>query len=330
MTLQWNPKAKCVSVPLVPADAAEGASRTELVILLLLMQDENLMTDWEGRIAELAQRADCTEDDVRAAVQYWRGSGVLRTARTKAASRAKNDETAPQKPQTQRHLPSNDEHTYSGTEVQTLLEENNGSRRKLITECQNILGKIFNATEVNKILHLSDGMGLDNEYILLVFTYCKNHGKKSVHYAEKVALNLYDEGCETPEALAQYLKRKEFAESYEGQIRAAFGLFDRSLTERESKYISAWRTRLSASAELVKAAYDVCVNAKGKVSFAYINSILENWVSQGISTPEQAQKAHEAFLQKQNGQGLSQSSFETDEFLELALRRSQKLANKIK
>ncbi len=334
MYLQWIQKKGTFSVPAAALAAIEGASRAEIVVLLSLAADPALFEDYENRTDELAARADCTVEEVHAAIQFWRGAGVLKLSRSRPSppktEKTGETEGTQDTTQTARHLQTGDMHTYSGEEVARLLDENNGSRRKLIEECQNIAGKLFNSLEINKILHLSDHMGMDNEYILLLFTYCKNRGKTSVHYVEKTALNLYDEGCDDLEKLDEYLKRKEAAESYEGQIRSAFGLGARALTAKEKKYITAWRCDFSMSPDMVRCAYDICIDATGKLSFPYIHTILERWASQKITTPEDAALENKAFRLKQSAQQTAGSSFNTDEFIELALRRSQQLSDSLK
>ena len=58
---------------------------------------------------------------------------------------------------------------------------------------------------------------------------------------------------------------------------------------------------------------------QGKLSYAYMAKILENWHINGIKTLEDAEKSLEEYKGKQK---LQMSSFDTDEFFEAALKRS--------
>lgn len=348
MKLLWNRKNGTIELPRSAASAAECASRAELAVLLLMAAEPDCLADTEGAIPSLAEGADCSEDEVRAAIRFWRGAGVLsldrkrRTAKTEenvtvSASESEVTPTAEKSvpadadaPERKRHLQKADDYVYSGEETERLLEENDGSRRQLLELCQNIAGKVFNTAEVNRILRLSDSVRLDNEYILLIFTYCKNIGKPSVHYAEKTALNLFDEGVDDTEKLKEYLKRREEAQSYEGMIRRVFGIGARALTAREKKLTAHWQEELASPEELVRCAYEICVDATGSVSFPYIDRILTRYAQDGIRTAEQAEKDREAHRAEKQATAEKGASFDTDEFLRLSLERSRQMADTLK
>lgn len=210
---------------------------------------------------------------------------------------------------------------YSGEEMERLLDENNGGRRHLLAMCQEITGRVYNAVEANKVIALSDFLGLSNEHILMLFTYCKKHDKTAVPYIEKMAYNLYDEGVDTYDKLDAYFRRKELYEKTEGKLRSMFGLGERALSSKEKKFVKRWIYEFGFSLEMLQRAYEITVDniKNGAFSFAYMNSVLENWFTNGISTPEQVDAAsEERRRQKQQTEG----SFNTDEFVALALKKS--------
>ena len=55
------------------------------------------------------------------------------------------------------------------------------------------------------------------------------------------------------------------------------------------------------------------------MSYAYMAKILENWHTNGIKTIEDAERSLEEYKGKQK---MSMSTFDTDEFFEAALKRS--------
>jgi DNA replication protein DnaD len=52
---------------------------------------------------------------------------------------------------------------------------------------------------------------------------------------------------------------------------------------------------------------------------AYMSKIIDNWLSSGIKTAEDVEKSQEQYKNKQK---LSMSTFDTDDFFEAALERS--------
>ena len=61
----------------------------------------------------------------------------------------------------------------------------------------------------------------------------------------------------------------------------------RNLVSKEKEYCESWRM-LGLSPELVRAAYERCIEQTGKRSFAYINKVLINWKKSGITNPDEA------------------------------------------
>ncbi|MBR5315016.1 MAG: DnaD domain protein [Clostridia bacterium] len=252
------------------------------------------------------------------ALQFWRGSDVLSVA-GQSTTTAVDLQTSEKKTTLQKNEMPN----YSGEDVAKLFESNT-EIKLLIDECQQIAGKMFNPYETNKIISLYDYIGLSSEYILLLYNYCKNKGKTVVHYVEKTALNLYDEGVDTAEKLQEYIKYKERTDSIKGKVQSIFGINFRSLTKKEGELIEKWSEVWGFGFDVIEYAYELTVNATNKSSLSYANKILENWRIQGITTLEGAKALDEEFKKsKQKAASPSQnSSFDDDEFFEAALKRS--------
>ena len=140
-----------------------------------------------------------------------------------------------------------------------------------------------------------------------------------LHYAEKLAFALYDEGITTGEMLAEELRRRESAADAEGKIRSLFGVGERAFTTKEKKFISAWINDMGYSIEIIQKAYEVTADATGKGSFAYANSVLERWNAAGLRTlPE----IEESYKKGAGGDSPATGSFDTDSFFEAAVKRS--------
>ena len=94
---------------------------------------------------------------------------------------------------------------------------------------------------------------------------------------ETVAIDWADKGIDTFDKAEEYISRLEEIHSNEHKIRSVLGIYDRSLTQTEKKYIKAWTEDLNVSPELVSLAYDKTVENTGKLSWAYMNKILTSW-----------------------------------------------------
>lgn len=200
--------------------------------------------------------------------------------------------------------------------------------RVLVDEAQNILGKMLTHAELNILIGLTDYLGMAEESVLMLLAHCKKMGKTNLRSIEKYAIRLADEGITDPTALENEIRTAEAVHSFEGEVRALFGMKSRALTSRESKMLRAW-VQFGYDIEVVRRAYELTVNATNEPSPAYANAILERWHADGLHTLSEIDASIEAQRNKKEGKGNKKdatttlgNSFDTDDFFEAALRRS--------
>ena len=350
-----------IAIPGAAYEHLDRASASDVKVLwALCAHPETCATlDSEETVSALADAASCTEDEVRAAVAFWRGTGVIdmsdsrkkrRTTEkavvvsdekgndTDAPEKSKSAATTPvkneeekQEPAVKKPLRRDELPKYTTVELTALLEERRDAA-DFINECQNVWGRIFNTHEVNVILGLSDYRGLDFEYILTLLAYCKKTQeekglRKSLHYVESTSFGLYDDGVCDIVSLHERLKQMDMMAQTEGKLRQLFGMGARALTPKEKKCFSTWLYEYKFDIDIIKLAYNVTVDAKGSPSIAYVNSVLANWNRDGLRTADAIEKAQEEFKAAKNKTGKKSGdsesgSFDTDDFFNAALRRS--------
>lgn len=319
---------------LLPKDSLierlEECSETEIKTLILVYSGkftENGVFSEKGA----AEFLGVSESEVTGALQFWRGAGMLRSGRRKKAAEPDKAADSPAKensdaPKDERIKTKEIEiPQYSGIEIDRLFREN-AELKSFIDTCQNVAGKIFNALELNKILALYDYFRIPPDFIAQLLSYNVSKGKRSIHYLEKTALDLNSRDINTVEALEEYIKQQEIYNGKTGKIREIFGTGARALTPFEKECVFRWTTTWEMPYDLISYAYELTVNATAKPSFSYANSILERWHSSGIKTLEKAKEdsmIYKAAHDKKNaGSPSDNSSFDTDEFFEAALKRS--------
>ncbi len=286
-------------------------------------------------IKKLSKLISCTESDVKDAISFWRGAGIIEVldGEAKTEFEVKNDAqvTAPKRSekmsptveekggeQEKKLKKSNELPRYTSEELAVILESREDIV-SLINESQNIIGKVFNLKEISVIIGLIDYLGLDSEYVLILLTYCVSIDKKSLHYIESTAFSLYDAGVTEPAQLTEEIRRRELAASSEGQIRKIFGIGTRAFTSKEKKFIYSWLNDMRYTVEIITRAYEVSANATGKASFPYTNAVLERWNSENLRTLEEIEAADK---KNQESAANDSSSFDTDDFFAAAVRRS--------
>ena len=332
-----------VVLPKKAAEVALTAEKSDLAVLIALLSDASLCQGYDpkGSVQELARASACTEDEVRAAIAFWRGAGVLsisadKKKREQVANSVKQSELDPAKQSTPAPeasgavlLKKTDElPKYTTAELGNLLEAR-PETEALLQECQNLFGKLFSTHEVNIVLGLTDYLGLDTEYVLILVThycqYCKNLDKRpSVRGLEKLAISLYDRGITDMGALQEELLREEELQRTERKLRTLFGIGARALTAKEKRMFSDWLHTYGFDMEMITLAFEVGADASTDVNVSYVNSILSRWHAEKICTPADVQAEKEAHdAKKAKGKATEQGgSFDTDDFFDAAMRKS--------
>lgn len=319
----------------VPAAALSQLSRADgdaVKLLLYLISTPNPTRE------KAAAACGCSVSAVDEALAFWCGAGLLDAERVKKEPTKKDKsqitDTEPAK-QPATNVQVVDSATPSGkaalsadalphytTEELTALLQSRKELCHLLDECARVFGKVFNTYEVNTLLGLIDYLNLDGEYVLLLLAYCARMGKKTIRYAQRMALSLYDDGVTDVATLQECLKQREEYETAEHQIRTLFGMRSRALTAKEKKMLHAWLDDYHYGLDIITHAYELTVDATGNASVPYANSILERWNSEKLRTLEDIQAADAARGKGSTKEPAPGNSFDTDDFFTAALQRS--------
>ena len=155
----------------------------------------------------------------------------------------------------------------------------------MFKEAERILGKLLSTTDLELLYSFVDWLGLPVEVVIMLLNYASKLGKTDKRYLETLAIDWADREINTYDAAEAFIKEMEDVHSNEHKIRSVLGIYDRALTQTEKKYIKAW-TSASFTPELISLAYDRTVEGTGKLSFAYMNKILQSWQESGVKTEE--------------------------------------------
>jgi len=297
-----------LNLPSSVADLAPIASEEQLKVLLSLAGAPQHLNDIEPFLTTISQRLSISINEIKNALAFWVEKGVLSVEGLEVAVQsAAISEAAVQ----------NREPAYTGKQILSYVEKNKDFRA-LCNECQNVLGKSFTAQDYNNVMQLKSYYKFSDEFILLLLTHCVEIEKSSWAYIRKTAANLYDEGIFSYSKLEEHFAARRNKRSLEYKIRKLLGIGEREFTKSEKGYIEKW-IGLKTNFDVISKAYDITIEKTGKLSYAYMAKILDNWHNNGIKTAEDVEKSLEDYKNKQK---ISMSTFETDDFFEAALKRS--------
>ncbi len=352
--IKMNYGQAVIPLPAVPADVLARASAADLRVLIAVCTPGAVPVadSLDAYAAALGARGVGSEAQILASLAFWRGAGVLELsedtgpavtvspakeipppsvapAEMPAEADADVDEPSPatviRRARGFEKLPR-----YNSKELGDMMEARQEIKENL-DECARIWGDILTIPEANVLLGLSDYLGLDWDYILSLVARCveehKRHGAKpSMRYVEKMALTYYDEEIRTLHDLEDKFRAQDALRSLEGKLRTLFGMGERRLTPKETKFFSAWAHDFHYDFDIIQKAYEVTVDIKGKPNLNYINSVLSNWDRDHLRTVEEIE-AHMAVhraeqAQKPAPKAQPSGSFDTDNFFDAAVRRN--------
>lgn len=243
------------------------ASAAQLKVILCLFRFENMALTPE----DIAKQCNINVSDVPEAIDFWIKNGLI----IRRGSSLLLSGVVSEQPQT---LPR-----YN---ADSILERKTSDTEfaYLIDEVQRALGKTVNHNDMSVIYAMYDHLGFSVELVLQIISYCMSNGKSNFRYIEKVALEWHDRGIDTFEKAEKLIRTLEQRARTETAVAVYFGIDGRALSKKEKEYIENWTTALGMSIEMIKQAFEICIDKKGKLSFAYINAILADWFKKGYKT----------------------------------------------
>ena len=184
---------------------------------------------------------------------------------------------------------------YSENDVISAMDSD-GDFRSLYGEIQRLLGKHLNTEELKILLGFSRYLGLSNDVISVLVCYCKEAARNrgslrapSLRTIEKEAYAWAEQGIETLEQAAAYIRSRNLRNSRMEKLKQQLQIRGRNLTAGEEKYAQSWLD-MGFADEVVAMAYErTCLNTGG-LSWAYMNKILQRWHESGLHTAEEVRR----------------------------------------
>ena len=156
---------------------------------------------------------------------------------------------------------------------------------------------------------MTEQLGFEPEAVLAILSYCTRLEKKSLSYAEKIAITFHDEDIFTAEEIHARIDQLEKRNSAVERIRAMFGFGGRALTSTEKKLFATWTEEYGYGFEIIQKAYEITVDVTHEPAPKYTNGILKKWYENGLATESEidaymaAERARsaQAFAKAQSG-----------------------------
>ncbi|MBQ8893499.1 MAG: DnaD domain protein [Clostridia bacterium] len=275
----------CFAVPERVVDQFMNiATGAQLKVLLYLLRFDKLGHTSEG----IAEFCNLKPEEVDDAVRFWVREKVfvLEQGKLRLVNGIKTVQT--------KELPK--------VAPTIVLAETGEDFQAMVAEIQRIVGKPINSTTVSLFYNFAENLHFSPEMIVQLAAYCNSIGKFAYRYMEAVAVDWFDEGITTFEQAEKKIRQLEARQGLENRLRKAFGIAT-NFSAKQKEFIQSW-LEAGITEELILEAYNRCMDAKGQMSFPYINKILQNWGQKGYKKVSDIRE--EAATGRQQHSGLSE------------------------
>lgn len=280
----------------IPTDIADKylkiATHTQLKVLLYFMRNISDGVDPQ----KIAEALSLPQTEVEDALVFWQQRNIL------VGEAQKADE--PKAVVIKSAMPSRADIIRRGLEDERLMF--------LLREAQLKFGRDLKVNENSLLVSLYDDHGMDASVILLLLQYAAREGKCNLSFVKKTATQWLTQGVETvldAERIIAENTKQNLAWSI---VQNAFGIEKRNPSTKELEYSNLWINEWGVGADLLKAAYDACIDSKTKLNMSYVAKIIESWHKDGITTAQEvaAKKQKKQTAQKNNYAGYDLDLFE--------------------
>ena len=300
---EWN---KMFAVPTSIVDKyIKIASEDFIKVLLVLLA--NAGNDLSK--SEIAEISGVSLSNVSDAIDFWvqrsvisKNDSVLYPADKREGVTTVSEQTLSKKPLVRAVIESSEKKSevsisknikirtsdpvrLSGFELSKRIESTD-ELKWLVSETERLFGRFLNQSEVSSLVTMFDYAGLAADIIVMLIEYCISIDKANMRFIEKTAYSWADKGIDTHKAVEDHINSLITERNNEYLIKSALEIHDRNLTTKQKEFVSIWLEKWNFSIEMIKLAYEMCIDNTAKLSFPYINKILSNWYEKGIKMPD--------------------------------------------
>lgn len=245
-------------------------------------------------------------NEVNDAICYWIGAGILM------------GENAPivnaEQTQTTDKLKKN-----ARTNIVKPTREDVGKRaaesekfRYLLQEAQIKFGRLLKNNESSTLLWLFEDVGMEVSLILMLIEYALSENKCNLSFIERTAVEWINNGVTTIAEAEKYVAATYKKKTAWRVVEKAFGIEDRLASTKELENSDKWINEWGFKEDILRLAYEVCVDIKSKFSMQYVAKILDTWHAKGCKTAEDAKMLNEKQISKKKNNKSSYATYDIE------------------
>lgn len=289
------------------------ASALQLKTLLYMLRHSS-----EGRISteDLSKAIGYGEEDINDALIFWEERGlVVKDGSAPAAPVSVTKAEAPEVKETPVPAPVQSTRKVEEIPVTKPNHEQVAARlqeseelRLLFTEAQNILGKTVGYDGQSTLIMMHDSYGLPVEVILMAIEYNKNKGKTGFASISKTAREWSELEIDSIEGAIEYIEAHNIVDEAWHKLRSMTEITNKNPTQKQKRFLTAWLKEYGFSTDMIYFAYEEAIDNTGKISFEYMDKVLQNWYKNAVKTPQDIQREKMKWQQQKNKPAASKNT----------------------
>ena len=171
--------------------------------------------------------------------------------------------------------------------------------RLLLSESQNIFARELKSNEMTTLLWIYDDLGLDLSVIFMLLQHAKQLDRLNISYVKSTAISWFKQGATTISKAEELISGQLRRATAWAVVERCFGIERRKPSQKEELLSDKWLNDYKFSEDMLKYAYDTCVNAKSAFSMPYVSAIIDSWYKSGYTSVQQV-KDNEGKSKKQD------------------------------
>lgn len=206
---------------------------------------------------------------------------------------------------------------YSPEEIARKIKESNRSEQVFLL-AEKLYSRPLKHSEQQILMEIIEYANLPIDVTMMLLEFCHSIGKTSFHYVHKTAIAWAEEDINTIELADSRIKEIASQSDVFAKLRREME-FNSTFSKKQKEFILKWTNEMSFSVEMIMMAYQITLDSTGKLTFQYMNKILENWFAKGFTVPEQVENERQTITQEKKQ--IAQSSFDLDDVEAKALEK---------
>ncbi len=261
------------------------AGENELKVLLWLLRHGGL----SASAKTLSEKLSISENAVNDAVEYWAQSGLIMSNEgnlkqsNEFVTTVTNSSPPPQDVVIKEDVSAKRMLRPNSQQIATRLMENQ-ILSELLAGVESTLGKTLSPSLSAVIINAHDDYALPPEVIFMIVNYAKSIHKTSTNYIEALTKNWANEQIFSLDAAEAKLQALDTRNRAWKKISGIIELPMRSPSKNEADTAYRWCEEMFISPEIIREAYERCIDKIGKYNIKYMNAIIESFHKSGINS----------------------------------------------